>query len=233
MRYAAVYVAAQTIPDDTIITASEIASVNISASVVPAGVIQDPQSIIGKYADATIVKGEPILQSVVASATTVRQLVRVYGMNFVGATVQLDPSDLPITDVQPGDLVDSVGVYGNSNQQVFTQWIAQGVPVLAVDTTNTRLVLAIPRADALSLARDLTTGKVRVDLDPQPFRGVVNFTSKQTTSSVLPQSGKSSASAKSSSVTSNAGSKPPPGKTATTISKQVTTTQSSHYTPSR
>ncbi len=185
-KMATVYVAAQTIPDDTIITASEIASVNISASVVPSGVIQDPQSIIGKYADATIAKGEPILQSVVAPATTVRQLVRVYGMNFVGATVQLDPSDLPITDVEPGDLVDLVGVYGTQNQQVYTQWVAIGVPVVAVDTADSKVILVIPRADALSLVRDITVGKVRVLLDPNPFKGVVNFGTKKSATATVP-----------------------------------------------
>nr|NNM90137.1 hypothetical protein [Bacilli bacterium] len=181
-----VLTAASTIPADTVITSAEVTSTSISASVVPPNAVQNSQAIVGKYADATIAQGEPILQSVVAPATTVRQLVRTYGMNFVGATVQLDPADLPITDVNPGDLVDLIGVYGTQNQQVYTQWIAQGVPVLAIDTTNTKIVLAIPQADALALVRDLTTGKVRVMLDPQPFNAANMFRTQTSTSNALP-----------------------------------------------
>jgi Flp pilus assembly protein CpaB len=233
-----VYTAAQTIPDDTVITASEMTGVNISASVVPTGVIQSPQAVIGKYADATIAQGEPILQSDVAPATTVRQLVRTYGMNFVGATVQIDPSDLPITDVQPGDLVDLVGVYGTTqNQNVYTQWIAQGVPVIAIDTTNTKVVLAVPQVDALSLVRDLTIGKVRVLLDPQPFKGIVSFATKQSATATLPKikqkggtiqknsnTGANSALASSGTL--------PLGKPVLANAKQIKTVQSSHLSPS-
>ncbi len=179
-----VYVAAQTIPDDTIITANEISIAHTSSAMVPTGAIADPSKVVGKYADATIAKGEPILQSVVAPASTVRQLVRVYGMNYVGATVQLESSDLPVADVVPGDLIDLAGVYGTQNQQVYTQWIAQGLPVLAVDTTNDRLVFAIPQVDALTLTRDIEVGKVRVFLDPQPFRAVTFNTNTSSTNTV-------------------------------------------------
>ena len=233
-----VYTAAQTIPNDTVITASEITSVNISASVVPTGVIQSPQTVIGKYADATIAQGEPILQSDVASASTVRQLVRTYGMNFVGATVQLDPSDLPINDVSPGDLVDLVGVYGTQNQNVFTQWIAQGVPVIAIDTTNMKVVLAVPQVDALSLVRDLTVGKVRVVLDPQPFQGVVRFSTKQSATAALPKmkSKSSAAQAATSAISTSplaSSTVVPPGKNALANAKRIKTTSSSHLSVSK
>ncbi len=230
-----VYVAARSIPNDTIITANEITSVNISASVIPAGVIQNPQTITGKYADATIAKGAPILESDVAPASTVRQLVRTYGMNFVGATVQLDPSDLPIADVNSGDLVDLIGVYGTQNQQVYTQWIAEGVPVLSTDTTNSKIVLAIPRVDALNLVRDLTVGKVRVVLDPQPFKGAITFSVNQSEKNILPSiHDRAKITKKGESTTKHpiVGSPTdvlPPGKNALANAKQIKTVETSHF----
>lgn len=229
-----VNVASSLIPNDTIITANEMTSVNISASVVPAGVIQDPQAIIGKYADATIAKGEPILESDVAPASTVRQLVRTYGMNFVGATVQLDPSDLPVADVNPGDLVDLIGVYGTQNQQVYTQWIAEGVPVLSTDITNSKMVLAIPQDDALNLVRDLTVGKVRVVLDPQPFQGDITFSTKQSAKNKLPDINAAAKTVRKGKSTTNrqTGGPPtavlPPGKNALVNAKQIKTVETSH-----
>lgn len=236
-----VYVAATTIPDDSLITANELTSVNISASVVPAGVIVDSQAITGKYTDATIAKGEPILASDVAPASTVRELIRTYGMNFVGATVQLQPSDLPITDVRPGDLVDLAGVYGVQNQQIYTQWIATGVPVLSVDTTNAKIVLAIPQTDALNLIRDLTVGKVRVLLDPNPFQGAVTFATNQSSqSSALQGLGSQSTSGinptgavRSGAGTSSTQSVLPPGKNALANAKQLKTVVSSTATSSK
>lgn len=200
-KVAHVYVAAHTIQANTPITREDITTENVSASVVPTGVVQNSQAIIGKYADATIIKGSPILRLDVAPASTVRELIRTYGMNFVGATVQLDPSDVPVSDVNPGDIVDLIGVYGTQNQQVYTQWIATGVPVLAVDTTNTKIVLAIPKNDAPDLVRDLTTGKVRVMLDPNPFHGSINFNANTTN----PQSTLSSSSNSSGSTSQSKG----------------------------
>jgi Flp pilus assembly protein CpaB len=180
-----VFTAASTIPDDTVITRAEITTTQTPSTLVPAGAITDLATVIGHYADATIAQGEPILQSVVAPASTVRQLVRVYGMNYVGAAVQLSSSDLPITIINAGDLVDLAGVYGTQQQQVYTQWVAQGVPVLSVDTANDRIVLAIPESDALTLVRDLTVGKVRVLLDPQPFKSV-SFGANTSSSNTVP-----------------------------------------------
>lgn len=234
-----VYVAAQSIPDDTVITAQDIGTTKISASVVPQNAVQNLQSIIGKYADSTIAQGEPILQSDVAPAITVRQLVRTYGMNFVGATVELDPSDLPIADVNPGDLVDLIGVYGNQSQNIYTQWIAQGVPVIAVDTANTKIVLAIPQIDALTLVRDLTTGKVRIMLDPQPFNGAKMFQTQSSATDTLPKNIKAAKGKATIHATSTnrsiglANTVLPPGKNALINAKKTKTSETSHAPSSK
>ena len=227
-KMAMVYVASETITSDTIITANEITATQISSSVVPAGAIQNPSSVVGKYADATIAKGEPILNSVVAKATTVRQLVRTFGMNYVGAAIELDQSDISISDINPGDILDLVGVYSTQNQQVYTQWIAVGVPVIAVDTTNSKVVLAIPREDALSLVRDITVGKVRVMLDPRPFRGVVGFRTKQSLTAALPKVGSESGAKATAEPQTLSSSKLLKNKT--TIAKEATTNSSSKWT---
>lgn len=163
-----VLVAARTIPADTLITANEVTHVAVTSSLVPSGAAINPQGVIGKYADTEIVQGSPLLPQDIAPASTVRELVRAYGMDFVGMTIAVPQSGLPDADVNPGDIVDLVGVYG-SNHKVYTQWIAKRVPVLAVDTQNRKLEIAVPRADALAVAQDLAIGNVQVLLDPRPF----------------------------------------------------------------
>lgn len=171
-RRTIVVVAATTIPEDTIITADELTHMAVTSSLVPSGAVTDPQTVIGKYADTEIVQGSPLLSLDVAPASTVRELIRTYGMNFVGMTIAVPESGIPNADVNPGDIVDLIGVYGD-NQKVYTQWIAKRVPVLAVDTQNHKLEIAIPRLDALAVAQDVAIGNVQVLLDPRPFDGAI------------------------------------------------------------
>lgn len=185
-----VWVATSTIPANTKIKSNEISQVSVPTVLVPSGSVLNSKNLVGLYSDSIIASQTVIVGSEVAPATTIRQLIRIYGMNFVGATLQIDPSDVPISDIQPGDVVDLVGVYteGQSNT-VKTQWIATGVPVLGVDTTsNPKVILAIPEKDALSLTRDITTGKVRVMLDPNPFHGHISFSAPPNLTSSTNQS---------------------------------------------
>lgn len=164
-----VYVATQTIHSNTLITSSDMAKRMVQKSLVPPGSVAEPPT--GVYANATIYSGQVIVASDVTNDGTVRQLVRRYGEGYVGVAVQLDPADLPIQDVQPGDIVDVIGLFEPKANHITAQYVAIGVPVLAVDTATHKLVLAVPRSEALTMSKALVIGKVKVVLDPHSFGG--------------------------------------------------------------
>lgn len=164
-----VYVAATKIPVDTKIQPGHLRKELRPEAGVPKDAIKDPAEAVGKYAGTTILPGQVIEKGAIANATTLRELVRQYGQDYVGMALQLDSQDMPIDQIRPGDLVAFLGTFQESGRSISTRLLASRVPVLAVNSSEKKIIVAVPRADAIALARDKAAGKISVVLDPREF----------------------------------------------------------------
>ncbi|HHY68224.1 MAG TPA: pilus assembly protein CpaB [Alicyclobacillus sp.] len=164
-----VWVAAQKIPVDQKIKMEDLRKELRPEGGVPADAIKDPAEVVGKYAGATILPGQVIEKGAVADATTMREVVREYGLGYVGMAVQIDSQDMPIDQIHPGDLVAFLGTFQESGKVVTTRVLASRVPVIAVSDSEKKIIVAVPKENAVELARDKAAGKISVVLDPNRY----------------------------------------------------------------
>lgn len=141
---------------------------------VPEDAITDPAEADGKYASTTILKGQIVKKRAISDATTLRELVRKYGMDFGTLTIPLEQSDIPVEQIHVGDTINLIGTFTKGGgKDVKSTFVAENVPVIDVVNDNKsgvgKITIAIARPDALLVTRDLAMGKIRIMLDPRPF----------------------------------------------------------------
>ncbi|GIM47673.1 hypothetical protein DNHGIG_32220 [Collibacillus ludicampi] len=165
-----VWVAANKIRVDQKIQPSDLRKELRPEGGVPGDAIKDPQEVVGKYTATTILPGQVIEKQAVADATTMREMVRQYGLNYVGMALQLDSQDMPIDQIHPGDMVAFLGTFNEGAKVVTTNLVASHVPVISVSEAEKKIIVAVPLEKSKELARDKAAGKISVVLDPQAFQ---------------------------------------------------------------
>jgi hypothetical protein len=167
-----IYVATQDIPVDQIIKKADFDSyftkVQRTQSTVPADAIKDPNQVFEKYSATRILKDQILQQGAVSDARTMREVIRRFGLDFVGMSIPLENTDFPIEQIHAGDVVDIIGTF-NDHQVITSKYVAQQIPVTGVIKEGNRVIVAVPRLDAVELSRNLAAGKIRLVLDPHAF----------------------------------------------------------------
>ncbi len=169
-----VYTASEDLKVDWPISKERIVSEQWPRHLVPEDAITDPADVDGKYASTTILKGQIVKKAAIADASTLRELVRKYGMEFGTLTIPLEQSDIPVEQIHVGDTINLIGTFTKGGgKDVKSTFVAENVPVIDVvnDTKSGvgKISIAIKRSDALLVTRDLAMGKIRVMLDPRAF----------------------------------------------------------------
>ena len=163
-----VWVAAKEVPVDHVLEIGDIKKELRPEMSIPKTAIRDPAEVVGRYTITRILPGQIIERGMVSSATTVREVVREFGEDYVGMAVQIEPQDMPISAIRPGDLVALIGTF-QDQKKITTKLLATRVPVLSVDERDRKIIVAVPRLNALMLARDKASGRISVVLDPLPY----------------------------------------------------------------
>ena len=149
----AVVVAARDIPAGATIEPSDLEVEQRPIAVVPAGALTEPP--IGQVATATIVAGEPLVESRVAGHGMIRA-------GDVGIAVPVDPGTLRLA---VGDHVEVLATFdpdsidGNPSIVVAPR-------ALVVDVGDAAVTLSMPQADGERVAFALSTAAVTVVLLP-------------------------------------------------------------------
>jgi len=169
-----VYTAADDLKVDLPMSKESLTAEQWPRHLVPEDAITDPAEVDGKYASTTILKGQIVEKRAISDATTLRELVRKYGMEFGTLTIPLEQSDIPVEQIHVGDTINLIGTFTKGGgKDVKSTYVAENVPVIDVVNDNKsgvgKITVAITRPDALLVARDLAMGKVRIMLDPRPF----------------------------------------------------------------
>lgn len=170
-----VYVAVKDIPVDQIIQESDFKKEQRPQSTVPADAIKDPNEMVGKYSATRVLKDQVMQQGAVSDARTMREVIRRFGLDFVGMSIPLENTDFPTEQVHAGDVVDIIGTF-NDHQVITSKYVAQQIPVTGVIKEGNRVIVAVPRLDAVELSRNLAAGKIRLVLDPHAFPVTSNGT---------------------------------------------------------
>jgi len=164
-----VYVAARDIAVDTVVQQKDVKKELRPATYLPADAIKDPNQVVGKYTATAILSEQVVKQRAVTDAATLRQMIRRFGLNFVGMTLPVDQSDISLTDIFPGDTIDILGTFTEGQNVIRTRYVAENVPVTAIDQPDKKIMLALAHDAAPEVARDLAAGKLRIVLDPRAF----------------------------------------------------------------
>ncbi|EGL15058.1 MULTISPECIES: SAF domain-containing protein [unclassified Paenibacillus] len=167
------YVAIKDIPVDTVIEEKDFEKVLWPKSYIPEDAIKDPKEAAGKFTYTTILKGQVIKNAAVSDAKTMREVVRKFGLDYVGMAIPIENTDLPIEHVKAGDTVDIIGTFNETKkeggQEIITKYVAENVPVTAVVPTGNKVMIAVGKAQAKDVARNLAAGKIKVLLNPNSY----------------------------------------------------------------
>lgn len=163
-----VVVVTKDIPALTQIKDGDLAIREVPQDLIPSDALTDPALAQGKYTSAALFAGQSVSQKAVTSSKSLRSVIRQFGLDYDGITIQLDQADLVPTNVSPGDTVDVVGIVGNGNV-ITSSMIAENVPVLSVSKDDRKILIAAPRSKSTELAKNLAVGKIRVFLSPQEY----------------------------------------------------------------
>jgi hypothetical protein len=167
-----VYVAVKDVPVDQVIKKTEFDSyftkVQRPQSTVPSDAVKDPNQVFEKYSATRILKDQILQQGAMSDARTMREVIRRFGLDFVGMSIPLENTDFPTEEIHAGDVVDIIGTF-NDHQIITSKYVAQQIPVTGVIKEGNRVIVAVPRLDAVELSRNLAAGKIRLVLDPHAF----------------------------------------------------------------
>lgn len=132
-------VAAQNIPDRTIVQASMLALHEWPLELAPANAATETQALVGKVTVGSIVAGEPVLLSKVSSETRTTGLAPTLPPGLVAMALSLSPVSAVGGAVRTGDTVDvllsldydSYTEEGDTSREMHTTFYSiQDVPVL-------------------------------------------------------------------------------------------------------
>ncbi len=172
-----VVAARRDIPKETTITIDMVGIKTIKRNSFQPGDLTDEQSVIGKFSETDILKGQHINSSMVRSLGAIRFLSQGVPQGFRAITVPVDKISAIEGLLKPGDNVDVVGTFnipapgGKSELVVMT--IFQGVKVLAtnrnispyqISKSISTITLALKPDDVKILTYVLEWSKIRLVL---------------------------------------------------------------------
>ncbi len=153
----AVVVAAHDIPAGTMIEPGDVGVELRPIAVVPAGALTEPP--IGQVASATIVEGEPLVESRIAGAG-VGPVAAMISTGDLGIAVPLDPRTLRLA---VGDRVEVLATFDPDSIDGNPTIVVAPLAVV-VDVGDAAVTLSMPRADGERVAFALATAAVTVAL---------------------------------------------------------------------
>jgi pilus assembly protein CpaB len=130
-----VVVAAMDIPLATALRAEALQVVDWPEASRPESAVSDPASLVGRVPTASLVKGEAILESKLASAKAGSGLAALLPEGMRAVAVRVDDVVGVAGFIHPGDHVDVIVTMRpveGANQPPVSKIVLQGVPVLAV-----------------------------------------------------------------------------------------------------
>ena len=161
-----VAVAALDLPAGTPLTGRDVGVVRLPPDAVPAGVVADGETLVGRVLAGAVRAGEPLTDARLVGPG----LTALLPAGQVAAPVRL--ADLAVTGlVRAGDRVDVLAALPDVER---AEVVAEGALVLAapattsddVDASSGLLVLAVDPATAARLAAASTTATLTVSLPP-------------------------------------------------------------------
>lgn len=137
MQEQMVLAAATDIPPYTTITAEMLGAKKLKANAVPSGALTNPGQAIGKISQGSIVEGQTLTSADVGPRSASQGLTFVIPEGMRAVTVALDPISGVGGFVFPGDRVDVLTTFEQSDV-VMTRTILQNVEVLAMNEQVSR-----------------------------------------------------------------------------------------------
>lgn len=172
-----VVVASQNIKKDSVLTSGQLKTVEMPARYVAADSIHDQEKVNGKIAIVDIVAGEPILSQKLLSGSNKEKLSYSVPVSRRAVAIPIDAVSGVAGNVQAGDRVDIIGTLdiaaGNSEKPVsYSIYTLQDIPVLAVDSSNTKkagntkstMVLSVAPEEVQKLVLMSERGNIRLVL---------------------------------------------------------------------
>lgn len=140
-----IVVAAQDIPDRTVVQSAMLTLKEWPQTMVPTGAAVHPDEVIGKIATGRIVAGEPVLLSKVSTEAEKTGLAPTLPPGLVAMVLSLSPVSAVGSAIRTGDTVDvlisleysSYNAEGDESKEMHTTFYSiQDVPILEASTPS-------------------------------------------------------------------------------------------------